>query len=166
MLSHFSGVRLFATQWTVARQAPLFMRFFRQKYWSGLPCPPSPGSSQTRDPNPLRYPALAGGFFTTSATWETLHCIIKYMGGKKKKKERMSRSFVYGSLRPHGLWPARLLCPGYSPSKNTGVGCQFLPQGIFPTQGSNLRLLHCRQIFYRLSHHVSNMRTEKCTSHK
>ena len=32
-----------------------------------------------------------------------------------------------------------------SPGKNTGAGCHFLLQGIFPTQGSNLGLLHCRQ---------------------
>ena len=37
-------------------------------------------------------------------------------------------------------------------SKNTGVGCHFLLQGIFPTQGSNPGLLHCRQTLYRLSH--------------
>ena len=36
----------------------------------------------------------------------------------------------------------RLLWPWDFPSKNTGVGCHFLPQGIFPTQGSNLGLLH------------------------
>ena len=41
------------------------------------------------------------------------------------------------SLRPHGLQPARPLCPWDSPGKNPGVGCQFLLQGIFPTQGSN-----------------------------
>ena len=35
-----SHVQLFATPWTVARQAPLSMEFFRQEYWSGLPCPP------------------------------------------------------------------------------------------------------------------------------
>ena len=35
-----SRVRLFATTWTVARQAPLFMGSSRQEYWSGLPCPP------------------------------------------------------------------------------------------------------------------------------
>ena len=40
-------------------------------------------------------------------------------------------------LWPHGLWPARLLYPWNFPSKNTGVGCHFLPQAIFPTQGSN-----------------------------
>ena len=39
-LSRFSRVRLFATLWTVARQAPLSMGFSRQEYWSGLPCPP------------------------------------------------------------------------------------------------------------------------------
>ena len=38
-LSHFSYVRLFATIWTVARQAPLSVGFSRQEHWSGLPCP-------------------------------------------------------------------------------------------------------------------------------
>ena len=41
---------------------------------------------------------------------------------------------------------------GDSPGKNTGAGCHALLQGIFPTQGSNPGLLHCRQIFYHLSH--------------
>ena len=45
-------------------------------------------------------------------------------------------------FRPRGLQPTRLLSPGNFPSKNTGVGCHFLPQGIFPTQGSNPHLLH------------------------
>ena len=39
-LSLFSRVRLFATPWTVAHQAPPSMGFSRQEYWSGLPCPP------------------------------------------------------------------------------------------------------------------------------
>ena len=39
-----------------------------------------------------------------------------------------------------------------SPGKNTGVGCHFLLQGIFPTQGWNLGLLHCRQTLYWLSY--------------
>ena len=48
VLSCFSPVQLFATLWTVACQAPLFMGFSRQEYWSGLPCPstgnfPHPG---------------------------------------------------------------------------------------------------------------------------
>ena len=49
---------------------------------------------------------------------------------------------VSNSLRPHGLWPARLLCPRDSPGKNTGVGCHFLLQGIFPTQESHPGFLH------------------------
>ena len=44
---------------------------------------------------------------------------------------------------------------GDSPCKNTGVGCHALLQGIFPTQGSNPGLQHCRQILYCLSHRGS-----------
>ena len=54
-------------------------------------------------------------------------------------------------LRPHGLQPFRLLCPWNSPGKNTEVGYHSLLQGIFPLQGSNLGLLHCRQILYHLN---------------
>ena len=39
-----------------------------------------------------------------------------------------------------------------SPGQNTWVGSLSLLQGIFPTQGSNSGLLHCRQILYQLSH--------------
>ena len=53
-----------------------------------------------------------------------------------------AHSVISGSLRPHGLWPTRLLCPWDFPVKNTGVGCHFLLQGIFLTQGSNPHLLH------------------------
>ena len=46
------------------------------------------------------------------------------------------------SLRPHELWPTRLLCPWDFPGKNTGAGCHFLfLQEIFPTQGASLCLL-------------------------
>ena len=57
-------------------------------------------------------------------------------------------SAVSDFLRPHGLQPARLLCPWDFPSKNTGVGCHFLLQEIFPTQALNLHLLLGRQILY------------------
>ena len=53
----------------------------------------------------------------------------------------VSRWVVSNSLQPHGLQPAKFLCPWNSPGKNTGVGCHFLLQGIFPTQGSNQILL-------------------------
>ena len=52
------------------------------------------------------------------------------------------------TLWPHGLWPARLLSPWAFPGKDTGVGCHFLLQGIFLTQGSNPRLLHWWVILY------------------
>ena len=55
------------------------------------------------------------------------------------------------SLRPHGLQPTRLHCLWDIPGKDTGVGCHFLLQGIFPTQGSNPGLLHFRQILYQLA---------------
>ena len=81
-----SCVRLLATPWTAAYQAPPSMGFSRQEYWS------------------------------------------------------------------------RVLLP--SP-KNTGVGCQFLLQGIFPLRGSNPGLLHCRQILYCLSYQGSPRTPEK-----
>ena len=49
----------------------------------------------------------------------------------------LCHSLVSSSLLPHGLQPARLLCPRDSPGKNSGTGCHFLLQGIFLTQGSN-----------------------------
>ena len=71
MLSRFIHVQLFVTLWTVAHQAPLSKGFSRQEYWSGLPCPPpgdlpDPGT-EPKSPMP---PALAGGFFIASTTWE------------------------------------------------------------------------------------------------
>ena len=77
LLSHFSLVRLCVTPEMAAHQAPLFMGFFRQEYWSELPFPPpgdlpNPGTEPT---SPVS-PALASGFFTNEPT------------GKPKKPER------------------------------------------------------------------------------
>ena len=66
-----------------------------------------------------------------------------------------SRSVASNSLRPHELWPTRLLHPWNFPGKSTGVGCHFLLQVIFPTEGSNPGLPHCRQTIYCLSHQGS-----------
>ena len=52
-------------------------------------------------------------------------------------------------LWPRGLWPTRFLCPWDFPAKNIGMGCHFLLQGIFPTQGSNPCLLLGRRILYQ-----------------
>ena len=67
------------------------------------------------------------------------------------KVKSVSHSVVTNSLQYHGLQPTRLPYLWNSPGKNTGVGCHSLLQGIFPTQGSNLGCLHCRQILYHLS---------------
>ena len=54
-----------------APQAPLSMGFSRKKYWSGLPChPPGDLPNPRIKPASINSPALEGGFFTTSATWE------------------------------------------------------------------------------------------------
>ena len=76
VLSRFCCVWLCATLCTIANQAPLSMGFFRQEYWSGLPCP-SPGDlpNPRMEPISLMSPALAGGFFTTSATWDALYLL-------------------------------------------------------------------------------------------
>ena len=60
------------------------------------------------------------------------------------------------SVISNSLWPMDCSLPGSSvhgdsPGKNTGVGCHALLQEIFPTQGSNPSLLHCRQILYQLN---------------
>ena len=61
-------------------------------------------------------------------------------------------SVASNSLKSFGLSPTRLLCSWDFSGKNTRVGCHFLLQGIFPTQGSNPHLLHCRRILYPLIH--------------
>ena len=68
------------------------------------------------------------------------------------KQSKKSVATLRLTLRPHGLWPARLLCPGDFPGKNTGAGSCALVQGNFPTQGLKPHLLHCRRVLYRLSH--------------
>ena len=92
VLSRFSPVWLFRTPSTIAHQAPLSMEFSKQEYWNGLPFS-SPGEL----PNPVIQPmslmsaALAGGFFTTSATWEVPlrnELLFNIYVQKKKKKSK------------------------------------------------------------------------------
>ena len=59
--------------WTIAHQAPLPMQLSRQEYWSGVSFPiPGDLSDPGIEPKPPAFPALAGEFFTTRITWETL----------------------------------------------------------------------------------------------
>ena len=116
-------------------QTPLSMGFSRHKYWSGLPCPP-PGDLPDPGIKPTS-PALAGRFFTTELSgYLTMH--------RKVPKTRLCVcSAVSDSLQPHGLWPARILCPWDFPSKNTRADCHFLLQQnkvIWPKMSIVLRL--------------------------
>ena len=72
-MSNYCGI-----PWTEALQDPLSVEFSRQEYWSGVPFPtpgyiPDPGIKAMS----LASPALAGGFFTTSATWKAQENCLK-----------------------------------------------------------------------------------------
>ena len=67
--------------------------------------------------------------------------------GGSAGKESESHPVMSNSLRLHGLYS-----PLNSPGQNTGVGSLSLLQGLFPTQGWNPGLPHCRRILYQLSH--------------
>ena len=75
-----SRVQLFATPWTAARQAPLSVGFSRQEHCSGWPCPP-PGDLPHPgiEPASLMSPALTGGFFIMSTTFEAqAGCLYRF----------------------------------------------------------------------------------------
>ena len=147
-----SRIRLFVITYTVACQAPPSMEFFRQEYWSGLPFPP-PGEL-SHSGIELVSLASASRFFIISATWEPR--VNRYFNlfflPLMLWKWKWSCSVMSDSLQPHGLWPTRLLHQWDSPGKSIGVGCRFLHQEVFPSQGSNPGLPHSRQMLYLLSH--------------
>ena len=76
---------------------------------------------------------------------------IQCIKGPKGDGKSESHSVMSSSLWHHGLYS-----PWNSPGQNTGVGSHSLLQGIFPTQGSNPGLPHCRKILYQLSHKGSH----------
>ena len=84
--------------------------FSRKEYWSGMSCPP-PGDLPNPgiEPTSLMSPALAGGFFTTSATWKALEFV----------SVQFSHSVVSDSLRPHESQHARPPCPSQTPGAHT-----------------------------------------------
>ena len=73
--------------------------------------------------------------------------IFTFIAGSEVNKSCSVESYF---LQPHGLYS-----PWNSPGQNTGGGSLSLLQGIFPTQGSNPGLPHCRRILYQLSHNGS-----------
>ena len=115
----------FVTPWTVALQAFLSMGFSRQEYWRELSSSP-PGDLS--DPGIKSASlALAGGFFTTSATWPS-------EPPRKEKSESVNHCQAQLFATLWTITP-RLLSPWNSPGKNTGMGCHSLLYRIFPTQG-------------------------------
>ena len=136
MLSH---VLLFAILWTVACQAPLSVEFSRQEYWSVLPwLLQRIFSIQASNPGLPHYGQILNHLSYVESPQSYIRTVFSFCSC-------WVTSVVSNSLWPHGLQPTRLLCPWNSPGKNSGVGCQFLLQVIFPTQGSILGLPHCRQ---------------------
>ena len=97
-------------------------------------------SFKTADPHP----------YSSSSQFSTLLFIFS-------QKSSESCSVVSDSLQPHWLWEwtMRFHSPWTSPGKNIGVSSHSLLQGIFPNQGSNSGLPHCREILYQLSHQGS-----------
>ena len=96
--------------------------------------------------------------FSSIALRKTVHSLRELtiqFGRMMSESESVSCSIMSDSLQPYVLQSVRPLCPWNSPGKNTGVGSHFLLQGIFPTQGSNPGLLHCREILYCLSYQGS-----------
>ena len=81
-------------------------------------------------------------YWCLNSDWPSSATVLS-LGVKEKKESEVTQSCP--SLRPHGLQPTRLLRPWDAPGKNIGVGCHFLLQGIFPTQGLNPGLPHCKQ---------------------
>ena len=91
----FSCVHLYATLWAIAHQAPMFMGILQERIleWVAMPSSealPNPGIK----PVSLTSPALAGGFFTTSTTWETpcAYVCTQTHGEREKGDRRRERS--------------------------------------------------------------------------
>ena len=147
VLSHFSHVRLFATPWTVAHQAPLSLGFSRQEYWHGLPFPP---------PGNLLDPGIKPMSLTSSCPDRWVFHHSGHLGRSAVHvKWKWSHSVVSGRLFA-ASWTVAHQAPLSMGSSRQEYwsGCHCLLQGIFPTQGSSPGFLRCRQT---LSHsHLSH----------
>ena len=133
-------VQLCLTLWNIACQSPVSMGFSRQEHWSGLLClpqgdPPDPGME-------AGSPALQG----LLQRWATREALLRVCLSLTNPVEYWG--FACQMLQSHPTLCDPMDCstpgssvPGISQGKNTWVGCHFLLQGIFLTQGSNPPLL-------------------------
>ena len=112
---------------------------------TGVGClPPGDRPGPGIESKSLMSPALAGEFFNTSTTWEAPGTVcVQSLQSRPTLGNPMDCSPPGSSVH----WD--------SPGKNIGVGGHALLQGIFPTQGSNPSLPHCRRILYQLSYQGS-----------
>ena len=98
MLSRFSRVRLFATAWTVARRAPLSMRFSNQEHWSGLPCPPAGVfPTQGSDPCLLWFMFCRQNIYRRAAIEAPISYIsvVNYVLAKGKQKAGLGCGYAH-----------------------------------------------------------------------
>ena len=110
--------------------------------------PPQPHPMMEEDKvSGARLPAGKGGKLTFGEGLLHARHFACHLISTLQNPESESHSVVSDPLQLHGLHS-----PWNYPGQNTGVGSLFLLQGIFPTQGWNPGLLHCRQILYQLSH--------------
>ena len=147
-----------ATPGSSVHQALLSMGFSRQEYWSELPfLSPliNPRNNYYCYLFALEILCIFKYFKVSSVNWLIVNKFIRSL--PLLRHQSGQRRGLHGcvpsdfscvqSLEPYELQPARLLCPWDSPGKNRGVGCHFLLQETFATQGSNsylLCLLHCQ----------------------
>ena len=175
MLSHFSCVWLFVTLWTVACQSlcpwdspgkntrmgchALLQEIFPTQgwkqcllhllHWQAGSLPLVPYGKPLTLVHLQFIPSFANKCLITVSlcglsTWKKNSLIS--LTNIQRENESESLSVVSNSLQPHGLHT-----PQNSPGQKTKVGSLSLLQGIFPIQGSNPGLPHCRQILYQLS---------------
>ena len=144
-----SHVRLFATLWTVAHQAPLSMGFSRQEYWSELPCPPpgdlpNPGiesrsstlqaDSLLSEP-PGKLPNVVVPVFTS------IYILSFYWAYEKKMELGSLHACILSCFSHVRLFTTLRTVTCQAPlsmgfyRQTTEVGCHALLQGIFPAQG-------------------------------
>ena len=133
-------------------QAPLLMGCPRQGCWSGLPFP-SPGDlfNPGTERASLACPELQADFLPLHH-WGSPVCVYAHTHTYLPSLVTQSCLTLWN---PMDSSPPGSSVQGDSPGKNTGVGCHALLQGIFPIQGSNPGLPHCRWILYCLSHQGS-----------
>ena len=153
VLSHLSHIRLFATLQTVARQAPLTMGFSRQRYWSGLPCPPAgdlpdPGIEPV-SPESLALQADSLPLSHWGSQWVRLQVGISGKGtgratgentndGPKSGASAGNRSRGSGSVRGNAK-------RGTGP----GAGLEPAPKGLKVQFSFSSRFLSCRVTFQK-----------------